>query len=327
MGVDINTAPPYDVWTMIHPFRLALVCFLFLSACSFFRKEATVITSHGTAFGERYYSARLVEKLKTVDGPSIKDPAVLKVLKEALTEELVVEGALYSWARANNVSFNSEQLLNHLKLQVGDSAELKGTANDASPTMDLLRDAVYVQLIRGELRSRLTSSVTATDEDLKKFHEEIRKDFDRPKIQLRQIVLAEEHEANTMMQNLREKKISFEDAEKKFSLSRSYKKEDELPWLDPKDSTFLSQFLSASPGLQSKIYQTPAGFHIVYIIHVKKNANQPFAALRPQLEVAYKQKRGEELYLQWLKDQVKTENVSVDQSRLLGLTAEYQESF
>lgn len=312
---------------MLHLFLCALFCLSTFSGCSFFRKEATVITSHTTAFGERYFSARLVEKLKNVDGPSIKDTTVIKVLKEALVEELVVEGALYNWARTNSVQFTNDQLLQHLKLQVGDDAELEATVSAATPTTNLLRDAIYVQLIRGELRSRLTNSVVVTDDALKKYYEDVRKDFDRPRLQIRQVVLAEEHEANTMMQNLRDKKITFEDAEKKFSLARNFKKDDELPWLDPKDSSFLSQFSSASAGLQPKIYQTAAGFHIVNIIRVKKNANQPFAALRPQLELAYKQKMGEELYLQWLKDQVKTENVSVDQSRLMALTAEYQESF
>lgn len=302
-------------------------CIFSLSACSFFRKEATVITSHNTAFGERYFSARLVEKLKTVDGPFIKDSAVIKVLKETLVEELIIEGALYNWARTNSIQFTNEQLLQHLKLQVGKEAALESSVAAATPTMNLLRDALYVQLIRGKLRTHLTGSVVITDDALKKYHATAGKDFARPRLQVRQIVLAEEHEAKTILQSLLGKKITFEDAEKKFSLSRNFKKDGELPWLDPKDSSFLAQFVSAPLGLQPKIYQTAAGFHLVNIIRVKKNANQPFAALRPQLELAYKEKVGEDLYLQWLKDQVKTENVSVDQSRIMALTAEYQESF
>lgn len=286
-----------------------------------------MITSHGTPFGERYFSARLIEKLKNVDGPSIKDPAVLKVLKEALTEELIIEGALYSWARANNVHFSDEQLIQHLRLQVGSDATLETSINEAAPSMNLLRDAIYIQLVRGQLRTSLTNTITPTEDELKKYFDEVRKDLERPRLQVRQVVLAEEHEANTLMQSLRDKKITFDNAEKKFSLVRGYKKDDELPWIDPKDSTFMSQFVSASPGLQSKVFQSPVGYHIVNIIRVKKNANQPFAALRPQVESLYKQKRGEELYLQWLKDQVKTESISVDHARLMALTAEYQESF
>jgi hypothetical protein len=312
---------------MLKVFVVVILCPPLFTACSFFRKEATIITSHGTRFGENYYSARLVEKLKNVDATSIKDPSVLKVLKEALTEELIVEGALYSWARTNNVHFTDDQLVQHLRLQVGSDTTLKSEVEEAQPSMNLLRDTIYVQLIRGQLRASLEATVKPTDDQLKKHLEVIRQSLERPKIQMRQIIVAEEHEARTLLQSLREKKISFEDAAKKFSLLRSYKSDDDLPWIDPKDSSFLANFANASPGLQPKVYSTPAGYHLVHIVRVKKSANQSFAALRPQVETAYKQKAGEELYLQWLKDQVKTGAILIDQPRIMALTAEYRESF
>ncbi|MCC6137928.1 MAG: hypothetical protein IT287_04805 [Bdellovibrionaceae bacterium] len=298
-----------------------------LSACTWFRKEAVVITSHGTEFGERYFSARLVEKLKNVDGTSIKDTSVLQILKEALTEELILEGALFAWARAHNIKFSEEELVQHLRSQVGGEATLQSSLQEARPTMDLLRDAIYIQLIRDKVRAELVEKIIVDDETLKKYLEEIRKDLERPLFRYRQVVLAEEHEAITILQHLREKKITFEDAEKKFSLIRGFRATEDLPWVDPKDSSFLGHFASAPIGLQSKVYPTPVGFHVVNILQVKKNANQPFAALRPLVETSYKQKKGEELYLQWLKDQVKTGNISVDQARLMSLVAEYQESF
>ncbi len=312
---------------MIRSLLFALLCVLNLTACHLFRKEATVVSSHGTAFGERYYSARLVEKLKNVDGPSIKDPAVIKTFKEALTEELIVEGALYAWARANNVHFSDEQLLDYLRTQVGGTAVLSTEVHEAQPSMNLLRDAIYVQLVRRQLQAELVKGVAPSEDDLKKHFEVIRKNLERPRIRIRQILLAEEHEANTLLQNIREKKITFTDAEKKFSVIRGFKPDEELPWVDASETTFLHQFSSAPIGLQGKVYQTSVGYHLVSIVGVKKNANQPFAALRPQVESSYKQKKGEELYLQWLEDQVKTGDIAVDQPRLMAITAEYQESF
>lgn len=309
-------------------FLLLLFLFaLFLPGCQWFRNDHVVISSHGTEYGERYYSARLIEKLKNVDGTSIKDTAVIKVLKEALTEELIIEGALFSWARAHKIEFSKEQLLEHLRSQVSGDVTLEGSLHEAAPSMNLLRDAVYIQLIRSALRAQLTLKVTTSEPELLKHFEDIRKELERPKIQLRQIVLAEEHEATTLLQSLREKKISFEDAEKKFSVVRGMKKTEDLPWIDINDSSFLASLANASPGLQNRVLQSSMGFHIVNVVQVKKSANQPFAALRPLVESSYKRKRGDELYLQWLRDQVKTGNISVDQSRLMALTAEYQESF
>lgn len=286
-----------------------------------------MVASHDTQFGERYFSARLVEKLKNVEGTAMKDPAVVKTFKESLVEELIVEGALYSWARKNKVHFSDQQLLDYLRAQVGTESSLSSGVTEGQPSMNLLRDALYVQLIRGQLRASLTEKVQPSDEELKHHYEVIRKDLERPRLRLRQILVAEEHEANTLLQNIREKKISFIDAEKKFSLIRGFKADEELPWIDASETTFLHQFSNAPIGLQSKVYQTSVGYHLVSIVGVKKNANQPFAALRAQVETSYKQKRGEELYLQWLEDQVKTGNISVDQPRLMALTAEYQESF
>lgn len=312
---------------MLQIFFSALVSALMLSSCQWFRSEATVISSHGTQFGERYYSARLVEKLKNLDGPSIKDPSVIKTFKEALTEELILEGALYAWARTNAIQFTDQQLTNHLRAQVGGTGSLKTELTGAQPSMNLLRDAIYIQLIRNQLELKLAASVHPTENELKEHLEAVRKHLERPRIRLRQILVAEEHEANTLLHNIRDKKISFADAEQKFSLLRGHKPDDELPWIDASETQFLHQFAAAPIGLQNKVFKTTVGYHLVSIVGVKKNANQPFAALRPQLEVSYKQRKSEELYLQWVQDQVKNGDISVDQPRLMAITAEYQESF
>lgn len=312
---------------MVHSSLLAFVAFLLLTSCQWFRSDATIISSHGTTFGEKYYSARLVEKLKNLDGPSIKDPAVIKTFKEALVEELIIEGALYAWARTQKVHFTNQQLTDYLRTQIGTHGNLSSGVHEAQPSMNILRDAIYVQMISGQLRAHLLASIEPSDDDLRAHYELIRKNLERPRIRVRQILVAEEHEANTLLQNIRDKKISFADAEKKFSLLRGFKEDDELPWTDASETQFLHQFASAPIGLQNKVFKTSVGYHLVSIIGVKKNANQPFAALLPQVTLSYKRKRGEELYLQWVQDQVKTGDISIDQPRLMAITAEYQESF
>ncbi len=144
---------------------------------------------------------------------------------------------------------------------------------------------------------------------------------------MKQIVVAEAAEAQTLLQNLREKKITFEAAEQKFSKLSPRGTNDDVPFYDIQSNPLVAQLLNSPVGLQNRIFQSPAGFHIVHVLQVKKGAPQSFAALRSQIEVYYKQKRSEELYLQWLKDHVKTDSVSVDHARLLALKAEYQESF
>lgn len=301
--------------------------FLFLSSlssCAWFRKETVVVSSHGIDFGERYYSARLVEKLKNVDGPSIKDPALLLALKTALTEELIIEGALFAWAKYKNIHFSDQDLQAYLYRQVGEGMDLKTVIHEAAPTTNLLRDAIYIQLIHKKLQKHLITSAPPTDVELMNYYEKNKALFDQVKIDFRQIVLAEEHEATTLLQHLIEKKISFVHAEKKFSIVTDPKVR---PSVDSKSSPLASQLSNSNPGLQSRVFQSPHGFHIIHVLRVKKGAAQAFAALRPHVLTHYKRERGAELYLQWQRDQVKNGSISVNQSRIMALTAEYQESF
>lgn len=324
--LDNSKGAPYDGPPMIKQFLL-IATFVPLFSCSWLRKDATIIVSNGTNYGERYFAARLIEKLKTVDGPSIKDPALLKTFKEALTEELIIEGALFSWARAHGVSFSDQELQRQLQDQVGQNSDLHADVSGAAPSMNLLRDTLYLQLIQKKLQTHLLSESPATDTELKLFFEKHKTLFDKPKVQFRQIVLNTEDEAKTLLQHLRDNKLSFEDAEKKFSLIREYKPDAEIPFYDATGNGLVPQLLGAPQGLQSRIYSLPSGFHLIKILQIKKNTNQSFDALRPSVLTVYNQKRANDLYLQWLRDHVKTKSVIIDHARLLALKAEYQESF
>jgi hypothetical protein len=304
-----------------------IVSFLF-TACSWFHSEKVVIRAHGISFGEKYYSARLIEKLKTVDGPSIKDTSVVLTLKSALTEELLVEAALYSWAQTQNIQFTEKQLTDYLSQQLGNSETSLGEfILEANPSMNLLRDAIYIQMIQAALLQSLKDSVVITEDDLKTFYEEQKAKMGKAEIQLRQIVVAEDHEADTLLAALKSGKTTFEAAEKKFSIFRNYKENDELSWIGAKDSSLFTPLENASVGLFPRVLSSHMGFHIVKVVRTRKGAIQSFAALRPSLELAYKEKKGHEVYLQWVHDHVKKETAMIDEQYLLSLTAEYQETF
>jgi hypothetical protein len=210
----------------------------------------------------------LIEKLKMMDGPAIKDTALTKVFKEALTEELIVEGALFSWARANNIAFSDVELTKKLQEQMGISANLQSNIQGASPSLNLLRDAIYVQLIQEKLRQKLIADEPPTEQQLKLYYEKNASQFSRPKVQMKQIVVTEEAAAQTLLQNLREKKISFDAAEKKFSTVNHLTADNVAPFYEATSTHFVSQLLNAPIGLQNRIYQSPAGFHIVFVLQV-----------------------------------------------------------
>ena len=143
-------------------------------------------------------------------------------------------------------------------------------------------------------------------------------------MQIRQIVVAEErgrHSPAAVRKN------HVEAAEKKFSLFRNYKPDADLPWVRPKDSAMLAPLENAPVGLYGKILKSHVGYHIVKVVRTRKDAIQSFAALRPTLEKEYKEKKAQQVYLQWLHDRVKTEAATIDEPRLRALTAEYQETF
>ncbi|MCB9072634.1 MAG: hypothetical protein H6623_03365 [Bdellovibrionaceae bacterium] len=302
---------------------LAFVLLLFSVGCSWFHREHTVIAAHGISFSDTYFSARLIEKLKNVDGTTIKDPLVIRTLKTALTEELLVEATLYGWAKKNNISFSDKEINDFLHQQLGDSAALM----EAQSATNLVRDAVYIQLIQARVAKTFSDGVVPTEEALKTLYSQHQKVATMPRMKLRQIVVAEEHEADTLFAAIKSGKTSFEEAEKKFSLLQGFRPDDELPLINPRDSGLFAPLEKVGVGLYPRILKSHLGYHLVKVVHVKKDATQSFAALRPSLEIEYKRQRGQELYLQWLHDHAKKDTAVIDEPRLLSITAEYQETF
>ena len=105
----------------------AFVAFsLLLTSCSFFTKNEPLIKVGDIAFSKSYFSERLVEKLKNVDGLHIKNKDLISSLSNQLEKELIQEAFFFLWAQKNKLQIDASDMSAYLGTQA--------TTSQGSPT-------------------------------------------------------------------------------------------------------------------------------------------------------------------------------------------------
>jgi len=305
--------------------------FLFLlvfcaSGCSYFFPQEDVVVVGSIRFSKEYFSKRFVEKLKNLDGLHVKDLAVTQSFSAALTQELIVEGYLYSWASRNGLQFGRDEIARFLNEYLASS---EGVSNDflfeAQTSKNLLEDSVKVQLIKARLFAYLEKSVVVTDAEVEKFHKERPNAFNERRIHLAQIFLEKEADAEMILKALRGKG-KFEDLAKKYSLSPEGQSGGDIGWVTAEGMPYIEPLFNAPLGVSLKIFKSPQGYHVYKVLGFRKSTNQPLSQVKDKIINAIKTKKLEEAYLLWLQEQVKNVKVKTNEGLIQSLNPSYQET-
>jgi len=305
---------------------LFLASFVLLASCSLFKRDQIVIEVGDVKFSKEYFSKRFVEKLKNLDGLHVKDVSVTQSFSSALTQELIVEGYLYTWAAKNKVSFSRADVVAYLREYLASS---DGFENDflfeARPSKNLLEDSVKVQLIKNRLMKTLEDRLLVGEDEISAYYKANPGIYNEKKIHLAQIFLEKEADADMILKFLKSG-TPFEDLAKKYSLSPEGKNGGDMGWVGTEGNAHMVPLMSAPVGVVMKPFKSPQGYHLYKIIGFKKTTNQPLAEVKDHVIHDIKEKKLADAYLLWLEEQVKTVRVETNEGIIQSLNPSYQET-
>ncbi len=223
----------------------------------------------------------LIEFLSKRGQPTPQNEAQVKQLVENYAQQM----ALLEKAKASGIETDADYLL-----------QKKFTDND---------------LIINSFVAKLTKDIKVSDDELKSTYDaEAKRIKDLPLEEKREynaahIVVADKKLADQIIKDLRAKKISFEDAAKKYGKDESAKNGGNLGWFTAKMMIpdFMKGLKGLKPGLATAPIKTEFGYHIVNLIDVRVPVVAPFDKVKDQLK--------QQVELQKVQEKVKEEVSSI----------------
>lgn len=306
--------------------RLPVILSLFLCSCSFFKRNEAIIKVGDISFSESYFSDRLVEKLKNVDGLHIKNKDLILSLSSQLEKELIQEAFFFMWAQKNKLKIDPSDLSAYLGTQ---ATTTQGAPTDfifeAAPSQNLLQNHLRLQIIKNHFFTSLDKDILVTDEELQTAYKQKSPILSPSQVHLRQILLTQQEEAQAVLAKIRSGS-SFEEMAKKFSLSSEGATGGDLHWIRTDSSPQIKQLAPFTPGLVNRVIAGSGGFYIYKIIEYRKPTTQSFAQVSEELKKTILEEKRASLYLQWLKEQVRTVRVYANEDLIHTVTTYYQET-
>lgn len=279
-------------------------------------------------FSEKYYSARLVEKLRSLDGIHIKDKALVQQIKNDLTKELITEGLMLDWARKNKVQVSKAEIQELLQKLV--STDEGGVREDVLSSSNvnraLLEDSLGIQLLKKELSKELEKRVRISDQEILSYYQSHVSQFKKGRIHLKQIFLAQEGEAESVLKFLRSGKFTFEALAEKYSMGAEASKGGDMGWIESGQVAHIDSMFNRGPGVVDKVVTSPQGFHIYKIIEVQRPALQPLSQVREEVIRSIKEQKIEGSYLTWTEEQLRRASVKTNDEIIQSLSPTYQET-
>jgi parvulin-like peptidyl-prolyl isomerase len=279
-------------------------------------------------FSEKYFSARLVEKLKSLDGVHVKDKTLVHQIKQTLVQELISEGLLLNWAQQNHIAVSKDEINELLQSLV--SSPKGGVAEDilaeSQVNKALLEDSLGVQILKKRLVMELEKKVTVSDAEVQSYYQDHLNQYKKGRIHVKQIFLAKESEADSVMKFLRSGKFTFEALAQKYSMGAEAQNGGDMGWLESGQGPQIDALFNRGPGIYDKVVSSPQGFHIFKILEVQRPAIQPLSLVKESIIRNIKEMKTDGAYLLWSEEQVKKTPIKTNESVISALVPSYQET-
>ena len=312
---------------------LTLSFLLMLSTgCSWKQKDLSkkIVLKVGTAeLSAQQFSEELARRASEFDLINLKDPMIQKRLKQDIQADFITNEILEMFARQNKIIVKKEML------EAEVNAIREGYPDDETFRQALLSQNLtlrsWTQKVRKNILKKLViehlnlSTDPPGDEEIKNYYSENMGLYQRPEqIKLRQIVLANESDAQHILDEL-EKGKDFRDLAKEFSIApEGFDREGQLPWLSKGTLDVFDQAFFLKKGQRSQIIKSPYGYHIIELLDKRPARALSLAEVKNQIIGILNESRQQAVFTKWLEEELKTVEVFENTDFINAITIDHQ---
>jgi len=306
-----------------------LFSFLALGGCDFNRpglNKKVVLDVNGRQMTAQDFAQELAFRLKDQDALSAKDPRTLKVVKEKISEEFLVQTLSEGWAKENNVVVKAEEIeaqIAAIQKSYPDDSSFQQAITDQGLTFKAWRERLQNTMLQKQVVHKVVNAAPeVTDAEMQTYYTEHKAEFSMPETaQVRQIMVATESDAKALEAELKKGK-KMADLAKKYSISPEASTGGNVGWIEKGLTDVFEPAFQMKQGQRSPVFKSAFGYHIFEVTGRKPSRSKTYAEVKDQIKSILMEKREQSLYLAWLEEQVRKARVFKDQAFIDALKVE-----
>ena len=144
-----------------------------------------------------------------------------------------------------------------VRVRTDDGAVREDALSGSNVNHALLEDSLGIQLLKKELSKELEKRIRITDQEILAYYQSHVSQFKKGRIHLKQIFLAQEGEAESVLKFLRSGKFTFEALAEKYSMGAEAQKGGDMGWVDSGQAAHIDALFNRPPGMTPQA-ATPA---------------------------------------------------------------------
>jgi peptidyl-prolyl cis-trans isomerase C len=308
---------------------LALIPLLVLGGCDFNRPSLSkkiVLDVNGRQMSAKEFAQELAFRLKDQDALSAKDPKMLKVTKDQISEEFLVQTLSEAWAKDNGVVVKAEEIdaqIAEIQKSYPDDSSFQQAISDQGMTFKAWRERLQNTMLQKLVARKVVEAApSVTEAEMQQYYNEHRQQFEVPEsAQVRQITVATESDAKAMEAELKKGK-KMADLAKKYSISPEAAQGGNVGWVEKGLTDIFEPAFRMKQGQRSPVFKSSFGWHIFEVMGRKPSRIKTYSEAKDQIKSILMEKREQSLYLAWLEEQVRKARVFKDQAFIDALKVE-----
>ena len=287
----------------------------------------TVLTVGPHSVNVADFSKELARRLARLDLLSAKNPSVIQVQQNRILSDFILELLIQSDPDFKSLSIPESEvlfLLESIKMSYQNPLAFKeelvqNNYTEASFKSALERE-IRVQRFFKHLQSQIEKPSEA--ECLDYYNRNKEEYMLPPRILVRQIVVKEQHQAEELLNLLKQNKKSFEELAKKYSIAPEALKEGLVGWVEEGQIQIFEPAFKLKPKQLSSVLESPFGFHILKLEEKQSKRTFTYQEVKDKISQILIHEQEQGLFLKWLDEQLRKTKVMKNSSVLQSLIIE-----
>ncbi len=304
----------------------SFLCFSILLGCTRqVSSQQVVLQVNDEKLTVKEFAEDVARRLKDLDSLAAKDPQILQNAQEEILKKWTVRFLLKDWAKAQKIEITDKALDKEAQLQRAqfpDDASFRGSLAQENLSLTEWRENLRTSLLEKAVFQKLGDAAAApSEQEIKVYFEENKTRYaKKERIFLRQIVVADEAQAELLKEELKKKPMA--DLAKKYSITPESATGGLVGWIEKGTVDFFDPLFSLPLNSNSKIFKSPYGYHIAKI-EKKLPANAgSLDEARPMITKELKAQKEQALFMNWLDRQIKASKISRNKDLIRALKVE-----
>jgi peptidyl-prolyl cis-trans isomerase C len=301
---------------------------LFIS-CDFMRPSLArkvVIDVNGQQMTAENFAEELAFRLRDQDALSAKEPKLVRVMKEKISEEFTVQVLTEAWARENSIVVKADELeaqIQAVQKSYPEDLAFQQALTDEGVSFKKWRERMHDTILQKKVAEKVVEPATApTDAEAEAFYRENRSQFmTQETAQVRQILVATESDAKSIEDQMKRGK-SMTELAKKYSISPEAPQGGMVGWIEKGLTDVFEPAFRMKVWQKSPIIKSSFGYHIFEVTGRKPAKAKAFTEVKNEIKRILMEKKQQSLYLAWLEEQVRKARVFKDQAFIDALKVE-----